>query len=74
MQSEVELSLERAESPRPLTGLGLDCSGHRLRSSAPGLHSPQEFSQWLPFRHDASLHPMKEDLAFWLNKVMGEEL
>uniref|UniRef100_A0A3B4Z6Q1 Growth arrest-specific protein 2-like n=1 Tax=Stegastes partitus TaxID=144197 RepID=A0A3B4Z6Q1_9TELE len=44
------------------------------RHSGPGLTSLQEFSQWLPYRHDASLLPMKEDLAFWLSTMMGVEL
>uniref|UniRef100_A0A3Q1EBZ0 Growth arrest-specific 2b n=1 Tax=Acanthochromis polyacanthus TaxID=80966 RepID=A0A3Q1EBZ0_9TELE len=46
----------------------------KYRHSGPGLASPQEYNQWLPYRHDASLLPMKEDLAFWLNTMMGVEL
>uniref|UniRef100_A0A8C2WY70 Growth arrest specific 2 n=1 Tax=Cyclopterus lumpus TaxID=8103 RepID=A0A8C2WY70_CYCLU len=46
----------------------------QVRPSGPGLASPQEFNQWLPYRHDASLLPMKEDLAFWLNTIMGGHL
>uniref|UniRef100_A0A668URZ9 Uncharacterized protein n=1 Tax=Oreochromis aureus TaxID=47969 RepID=A0A668URZ9_OREAU len=42
--------------------------------SGPGLACPQEYHQWLPYRHDASLLPMKEDLAFWLNTMMGVDL
>uniref|UniRef100_A0A8C2X3T5 Growth arrest specific 2 n=1 Tax=Cyclopterus lumpus TaxID=8103 RepID=A0A8C2X3T5_CYCLU len=48
--------------------------GQKVRPSGPGLASPQEFNQWLPYRHDASLLPMKEDLAFWLNTIMGGHL
>uniref|UniRef100_A0A3B4TY25 Growth arrest specific 2 n=1 Tax=Seriola dumerili TaxID=41447 RepID=A0A3B4TY25_SERDU len=46
----------------------------KYRHSGPGLTSPQEYNQWLPYRHDASLLPMKEDLAFWLNTMMGVDL
>lgn len=77
MESEVEVScsLDRAESPRQPTGLGMHCvGGQRFKHSGPGLISPQEYHQWLPFRHDASLLPMKEDLAFWLNNIMGMDL
>uniref|UniRef100_A0A3Q2UM95 Growth arrest specific 2 n=1 Tax=Fundulus heteroclitus TaxID=8078 RepID=A0A3Q2UM95_FUNHE len=45
------------------------CSSYR-----PGLACLQEYNQWLPYRHDASLLPMKEDLALWLNSIMGMDL
>uniref|UniRef100_A0A3P9AVX8 Growth arrest specific 2 n=1 Tax=Maylandia zebra TaxID=106582 RepID=A0A3P9AVX8_9CICH len=50
------------------------CLSLRYRHSGPGLACPQEYHQWLPYRHDSSLLPMKEDLAFWLNTMMGVDL
>ncbi|XP_038556424.1 growth arrest-specific protein 2-like [Micropterus salmoides] len=78
MDSEVgamNISLDSPLSPRHLTGLGMNCLiGPKYRHSGPGLASPQVYNQWLPYRHDASLLPMKEDLAFWLNTLMGVDL
>ncbi|KAK2853958.1 hypothetical protein Q5P01_006619 [Channa striata] len=78
MDSEVgamNTSLDSRCSPKQLTDLGVTCFfGQKYRHSGPGLASPQEFSQWLPYRHDASLLPMKEDLSFWLNNIMGMDL
>ncbi|XP_032365314.1 growth arrest-specific protein 2 isoform X2 [Etheostoma spectabile] len=78
MDSEVEAmntSQDGPLSPRLLTGLGMNCLlDQKYRHSGPGLASPQEYNQWLPYRHDASLLPMKEDLAFWFNTLMGVDL
>ncbi|XP_029353803.1 growth arrest-specific protein 2 [Echeneis naucrates] len=71
----INTSLESPLSPRHLTGLGMNSPlSQKYRHSGPGLTSPQEYNQWLPCRHDASLLPMKEDLAFWLNTMMGVDL
>lgn len=76
MDSEVgatKATLGSPITPRQLTGLGMNgCLSLRYRHSGPGLACPQEYHQWLPYRHDSSLLPMKEDLAFWLNTMMGE--
>ncbi|XP_061614937.1 growth arrest-specific protein 2 [Phyllopteryx taeniolatus] len=76
MDGEVESMNRRAESPLgQLTGLGMGCLlGQRSRHCGPGLASPQEYNQWLPYRHDASMLPMKEDLALWLNTIMGVDV
>ncbi|GLD47408.1 growth arrest-specific protein 2-like isoform X1 [Lates japonicus] len=79
MDSDVEAmntSLDLSPlSPRQLTGLGMTCLlSPKYKHNGPGLTSPQEYNQWLPYRHDASLLPMKEDLAFWLNTMMGVDL
>ncbi|XP_070690707.1 growth arrest-specific protein 2 [Pempheris klunzingeri] len=72
---EMSTSLDSPLSPRHLTGLGMNCLlGQKYRHSGPGLTSPQEYNQWLPYRHDATLLPMKEDLSFWLNTLLGVDL
>ncbi|XP_056464051.1 growth arrest-specific protein 2-like [Gadus chalcogrammus] len=59
----------------PITGLGMACPfSPTPRNPGPGLASPQEYSQWLPCRHDASLLPMKEDLVLWLKTIMVVDL
>ncbi|XP_064847989.1 growth arrest-specific protein 2-like [Oncorhynchus masou masou] len=74
MNSPVETEDDQY-SPIHLTGLGICCPlSPKQHHNGPGLERPQQYTKWLPSRHEDSLLPMREDLALWLNMFLDSEV